>query len=172
MIAVVLESHTGFLFIGGSQPLCQEYAVLRTIGGLMPRMRLGEKFESKINQCNIHWRGLCKKLTRHTDEERRDLLEEQAPEEYRKLPAPENGSSKIFCWAIAGKDFTLKSPCPRCAYSYLSWDFFKDESFEDPQYLTNYLKGRIWDGNKHFYCAETVAAANIFAGQNATLVLD
>lgn len=90
-----------------------------------------------------------------------------------KFQLPKAGSSMIFRWTLSGIDFKLQSPCPRCARFNSSWEIFKMVEFETSACLANYLgsgMSKARDG-KDFHCAETVAAANIYAWSNEAVVL-
>lgn len=177
MITVVFDSRTGFLHTGASQPDCKDHKLLRDAGKAIPQLRLGDEFANIIDKCYILWKRECTELRKQqapfqsTTRRLQDVLETNS-EVFGKIPASED-TSKIFCWTLSGVDFKLRSPCPCCACFYLSWEIFKMVEFETPAYLANYLgtgMSKAGDG-KDFHCAETVAAANIYAWRNEDVVL-
>lgn len=198
MIAVVLDSNTRFLLTGATQPDCKRHPVLREAASKIPHWQVGREFAPRIAGCYDFWkknncvemRGrwskeletlaalegdakekYSKALGKRSDQELETLFPKEKPREvYNQLPAPEKGS-KIMSWAVSGHDFELKSPCPRCAYFYSSWDLHKTDEFSNSAYLLNYLNGGMADAkkDKEFHCAETVAAAKIYAWRHETL---
>lgn len=177
MITVVFDSRTGFLHTGGSQPDCKDHTLLKDAGKSIPQLRLGDEFTSIIDKCCIHWKRECTELRKQqapfqsTTRRLQDFLVINS-EVYGKIPASDD-SSMIFCWTISGIDFKLQSPCPRCARFYSSWEIFKTVKFETSEYLENYLGSGMSKArdSKDFHCAETVAAANIYAWRNETVLL-
>lgn len=198
MIAVVLDPNTRFLLTGASQPSCKGHPILREAASKIPRWQLGHEFASIIAGCYDFWKNnQCVELRkRHSekletlqnlkghakekyskefgtwsDQDLKSLFPTEKPQRvYNQLPAAATGS-KITCWAISGTTFELKSPCPRCAYFYPSWDLYQTDEFTNVDYLLNYLNSGMSDAKeaKDFHCAETVAAAQIYAWGYETL---
>jgi len=177
MITVVLDSHTGILHTGATQADCKEHILLRDAAKSIPNLRLGDEFASIVDKCCSHWKLQCIELERQqapfqSTSRRLGDVRKINPEVYGKIPVSED-SSKIFCWALSGNEFKLKSPCPRCGCFYSSWETFKTMEFEASEYVANYLSSGMPKArdNKDFHCAETVAAANIYAWRNESAVL-
>lgn len=172
MITVVFDSRTEFLYTGASQPDCKDHKLLRDAGKSIPQLRLGDEFAKIIDKCCTLWKHefteMRKQQAPFQSIARRlqDVLETNS-EVCGKIPASED-TSKILCWTLSGVDFKLRSPCSRCACFYSSWEIFKMVEFEKSAYLANYLgTGMSKDGDgKDFHCADTVAAANIYAWRN------
>jgi hypothetical protein len=177
MITVVLDSRTGFLHTGATQADCKDHSLLRDAAKSIPKLRLGDEFASIVGNCCIHWKRQCIELGKQqapfqSTSRRLEDVRQTKPEVYGKIPVSED-NSKIFCWALSGNEFKLKSPCPRCGCFYSSWETFKTMEFETSEYVARYLSGgmsKATDDND-FHCAETVAAANIYAWRNEAAVL-
>ena len=198
MIAVILDSNTRFLLTGASQPACKGHPILRAAATEIPHWQVGREFGARVAGCYKLWKNkqcaemkerqsnklkkiqtsegdakekYSKELGKWSDQELTNLFpKEKHQEEYNQLPAPKMGS-KITCWAVSGTNFELKPPCPRCAYFYSSWDLYRTNEFFNVEYLLNYLNSGMSDARdaKDFHCAETVAAAKLYAWHHETL---
>lgn len=98
------------------------------------------------------------------------LQEDKSPEVYAQLPTKKR-SANIFCWAACGFTLSDKSPCPRCTYFYPSWDLAKCKEYLQPEYFNTYFGGNT-KGLRKNHCAETIAAAAIYAWRESKLAID
>lgn len=172
-IAIVLDLETGFLLTGASQMSCKGHSLFRQLVKEIPCLQIGATFESVIAQCNEDWIGKYELLYGEGYEMRKRILQEEQRlqlQEYAQLPT-QKGALKIFCWAVSGFTLEAKSPCPRCAYFYPSWDMEKCEDYMQPEYFDKYFRGKTNNLKKN-YCAETIAAAAIYAWRESKLALD
>jgi hypothetical protein len=176
-IAIIFHAQTGLLVTGGSQPTCQDHPLLRISAKAILSWQLGEKFASIIADCNNDWEEKCAKwrklLKEPANKDPTGLLQEPKLNAYGQLPNPKEGS-EILCWTIEGSTFESKAPCPRCCYFYDEWNL-KTENSNISERTIEYLHSGIGQRpkkKKQFHCAETIAAAKIYAWDNGTLVLD
>lgn len=189
MIAVVLDSRTPFLLTGASQPACSGHFALKELANKIPHAQVGAEYNNHLSQCYRSYRDDTIKKQRGEHKiaianlAKEDTLIQWSEEELKKL-FPTSGRAEVYntlptaaqnsmisCWAINPNTFELKPPCPRCAYLYPSWDLYKTEEFYNRKYVLSYLKsgkGEAKDGNQ-FHCAETVAAAQIYAWRHESL---
>lgn len=84
--------------------------------------------------------------------------------EHSQLP-----KETVYSWAFCGYTLKPKPPCIRCTYLYSSWKFEgRRITVEEKRQVVRELRGHqmIYHENKNppcGYCAETVAAAQLFA---------
>jgi hypothetical protein len=94
---------------------------------------------------------------------------------HEQIPNPSN---KIFLCAFDGRTFEPKEPCIRCQYLYSKWalEGMPDTTEERRKALSGV---RAWKMEYHSgrdppctYCAETVAAAKLYALYSGSLLLE
>lgn len=135
-----------------------------------PGQQLGETFEYILAQCNQDLIGKYESLQDANYQTRKNIRQQkQKPQGYAELPIAEN--YKIFCWAVSDFTFEDKSPCPRCAYFYPSWDLTECQDYFTREYFDKYFGGHTKGLSKN-YCAEKIAAAATYAWRNSRLSLD
>lgn len=150
---------------------CRDHPLLRQAAIEIPCLQIGAAFESVMAQCNADWIKKYEFLYGEDFETRKRILqEEERLPMYAQLPA-KKGAYKIFSWAFSGFTLEAKSPCPRCSYFYPSWDTEKCEDYMQPEYFDTYFRGKTKGLTKN-HCAETIAAAAIYAWRESKLVLD
>lgn len=107
------------------------------------------------------------------EERFRDILEVEMPEDHSKIPVPV-GNSRIISWAFWTSDFSRAPPCLRCQRLYQAWYLDKkpETPLEKTASLRNILKSSSAKQSREpRCCAESVAAAKIYALRTGNLAL-
>lgn len=195
-ITVVADMDTGIVVTGATKAVVPKIPILEDAADNISHMRVGEDFGSIIDSCSKDVWGLVRPISAKV----KGVIVESfvgsniviSPEEtnlhtniidaptnsvdaYQQIPSSNNG---IRSWAF-GNDFNFKEPCTRCQRLYAGW-ILHDKPLTPLQKLkrltldlqTGSLRHRP-TGFKYpcTYCAETVAAAKIYALYRGTLTL-
>lgn len=156
------------------------------------RTRLGTAFKGIIDKCNENYREQMAtvKIQMTSDGENwrepktaQQLYEmvvlENQPDEHSRLPIPQ-GTASLLCWAFNGYDFKFVQPCLRCQRFYGKWTLYlSPETVEDQEAAlqSGFKNSNIRQkkaqakATENACCAETVAAAKLYALRNGKLTL-
>ena len=163
------------------EPASPATKVLTDMATSICRSRLGPKFYEVINQCSRRYSEKAFEKDIRGDYlinmEAVDKMEDQGIHDlYNSIsrwPRCDMHSQleqeAVYSWAYDGNTFKPKSPCIRCTYLYSSWHLgFKPDTPEKMKEDLHGLRGYQMEYHDQKnppcgYCAETVAAAQLFA---------
>ena len=149
-------------------------AYLKDMAADICQARLGPNFFSVINQCSRRfWEEVqnFNPITSDDVEVRYNSIMEWPQCDDHALLKQET----VYCWTFDGYSFKPKAPCIRCLYFYASWRLaLSPETIDEKNFALNQIRG---DHMKYKddkdrpcgYCAETVAAAQLFALDHGTM---
>jgi hypothetical protein len=189
-MTIVAGADTGILITGATKPVAPEIPILEDAADNISHMRVGDEFGSVIGTCSKEVWNLFESIRSKLkdipisastiDAEKIIELHEgivNAPklsDTYTRIPSSLNG---IKSWAF-GDDFKDKSPCIRCQRLYSEWFLHKRPDSpekklarlreDDRSSSIKYTPSRKY---KCSYCAETIAAAKLYAIKHGTLTL-
>ena len=197
MLVVAIDTRTGIICTGATQANCAGVPVLQNITKEITRRRLGNPFMQLIDACAqsfIEQAAAARHLKTTADEKwpaadtvdnvYRRLVVESLPAEHDRLPTPGQDSS-ILCVAFHGHTdgFEAQAPCLRCQRFYPKWELYRHPTTPGAKEAmlessnngldASYTKkaSSISKGTDRACCAETVAAAKIFALRSEKLAL-
>ena len=145
--------------------------------------RLGLAFKGIIDKCNDNYRDHMAKVrsqaTSDAQQRYKMAVLDNQPEEHNRLPVPQDNAT-LLCWAFSGYSLEPVQPCLRCQRFYGKWAMYLSPEIEKEQAAA--LESGIRNSNtkqrttrtehvENAPCAETVAAAKVYALRNGKLTL-
>lgn len=159
---------------------------LKNIAVEICRARLGPLFGKIINECCRQYSEQAQKknqINKYIVNVSDEMSEHEVEYLYNSVSgwphSNEHSRShkpSVYSWALDGHSFEAKPPCIRCTYLYPDWNMAKKpESTIEKKKALQSLRGHqmIYYANKSppcGYCAETTAAAQLFALDEGTII--
>ena len=186
VFTIVLDTQTGIICTGSTQAACSAVPILKGATQDINRLRLGKPFIDIIDSCNENYKAQAALVlqernsipdgwgdSKTVQQLYNRIAVENKSDEYGWIPTPgKNGS--IFCWAFQGHDLKEIAPCIRCQRFYREWDLYlrAETDAEKKDLLQKGLESHSARGKKENpCCAETIAAAKLYALRNGKLAL-
>ncbi|KAL9592121.1 MAG: hypothetical protein Q9179_007033 [Wetmoreana sp. 5 TL-2023] len=184
---IVRDRATGLVFTGATKAQAIGIARLEKLAYDITVMRLGKKFREDIDKCNTTFAKI-----------RNDNLTDRpksAPPWFKDLIAPSAAiqndlpdvpifrtstntiaNPSVFCSAKTTSTTIIKPPCMRCQCFYFHWDLEsrpklqveKWNQYKDEADTKQFIKADYGFN----YCAETVAAAQLFSLHTGNVISD
>ncbi|KAI1273101.1 hypothetical protein F5Y07DRAFT_402801 [Xylaria sp. FL0933] len=185
MMAIVIDPETRIIVTGGTQAVPDDSSyILREVSRNMCRIRVGDEYWSVVHQCSEDFFNAANDIIETDKKETGDpkklfdsLFNNKDASKCKEIPSSRPGFGEIRCWAFSYR-FKLRDPCTRCQYVYSEWIHY-DSGEPDKRSLDGLRDD--WSGHRVYYnrgtdfpcsyCAETVAAAKLYALQNGVLTL-
>lgn len=190
-IAIIRDKATGLVFTGATKAQASDIRELREVGYQTTVKRLGKKFQAEINKCSQgfhssikyddnggdrppHW---FKNLT--TSSRFATTLQDlhKIPIFQASTNTDAGSSTEVVSLSVSTRRKVLSAPCTRCQCLYRNWNLnlrppsekdrwtqFKEEIKvrQDKEATAGQQFQPVASGNFN-YCAETVAAAQLFS---------
>lgn len=170
-----------------SKPKRTAMAFLRDRAADICRARLGPRFANVINQCSRQFSEEAQKKNQFDSKYLISMDDTTTPGEIEDIYKSvlnwpkctvhsRSHQAFVYSWAFDGLSLEEKPPCIRCTYLYSAWTLAKKpETVFEKRRALKQLRGRqiIYHNDKSppcGYCAETTAAAQLFALDHRPIV--
>lgn len=184
-IVIVADKQHEILLTGASRPMFPQQKVgndnvadfqfLDKWSKKVMNVRLGKNFSEVINHCTEEFcnqiKGLGGNEIKHNQLYQKFDAHAAQCSRCQKVSASQ--TTDIFCWALDGNDLEFKPPCIRCYCQYSRWVLHNKPNYPEQKEVLERHVRRCEKGKEPpcTYCAETVAAANLFLLHHGTVVL-